>query len=223
MGLVWLPCLGLPYLHGVAYRLVALSLLDGWKGTLLSGVDATSALFRSYTRQPPKFTILDALWRHLLTTLLHLKAHHELRLRAQHDTSDEDTLSLLNSMAHSLATPGAHGTTKWTVPVLPHLHRRLVLFHCGALLINPDLGLDATSAAYFTAHREACLRPNAADFVALLGGDQLATVAAKSAFAYCVLEWGPAPTLDVPMECHFCAFTLPQPGRHVRSRCMATY
>ena len=63
-------------------RLVALTLLDGWRGTLLSGLNATSARFRSYTRQPPKFTALDALWRYLLPTLLHLKAHHELGSRS---------------------------------------------------------------------------------------------------------------------------------------------
>ena len=63
-------------------RLVALALLNGWKGTLLSALDATSALFRSYTRQPPKFTLLDALWGHLIPTLLHLKAHHQPSLRA---------------------------------------------------------------------------------------------------------------------------------------------
>ena len=209
-------------------RLVALSLLDGWKGMLLSSPDDTSALFRSYTRAPPKFTILDALWRHLVPTLLHLKAHHKLWLRAQHDTSDEDTLALLNSMAHSLTTRGAHAATPWTVPLLPHLHRRLVLFHCGALLVDPDLGLDAadraaTSAAYFTARREACLRPDGADLLALLEGDRLATVAVKRAFAYRVLEWQPPPALDVPMECHFCAFTHPQLARHVRSRCMPAY
>ena len=115
-----------------------------------------------------------------------------------------------------------------TVPLLPRLHRHLVMFHCGALLIDPDLGLDAayqaaTAAAYFTARRETCLRPNGPDFLPLLEGDQLPTVAVKRAFAYRVLEWQPRPALDIPMECHFCAFTHPQLARHVRSRCMPAY
>ena len=208
--------------------LVALALLDGWKGTLLSALDATSALFRSYTRQPPKFTLLDALWCHLIPTLLHLEAHHELWLRAQHDTTDRDLLASLKSMAHSLATRGARGATPWTIPLLPRLHERLVLFHCGALLLDPELGLDAAyhaaaSAAYFTARRETCLRADGAHFLALLEGDKLPTVAVKRAFAYRILEWQPPPALYIPMECHFCALTNRQPARHVRSRCMPEY
>ena len=204
--------------------LVALSLLDGWKGILLSDLDAMSAPFRSYTRQPPQFTVLDTLWSHLVPTLLHLKAHHELWLRAQHDTSDRDTLALLNSIAQSLASLGAHTATPWIVPLLPHL----VVFHYKALLIDPDLVLDAayqavTSAAYFTARCETYLRPDGADFVALLQDDQLPTMAVKRAFAYRVLEWQPPPALDIPMECHFFAFTHPQLARQVRSRCMPAY
>ena len=95
-------------------RLVALALLYGWKGTLFSALDATSARFRFYTRQPAKFTLLDALWRHLIPTLLHLEAHHELWLRAQHDTTDRDVLASLNSMGHSLATQGACAATPWS-------------------------------------------------------------------------------------------------------------
>ena len=59
--------------------------------------------------------------------------------------------------------------------------------------------------------------------VPLLENDHLATVAVKRAFAYRVLEWQPPPALDIPMECHFCAFTHPQLARHVRSRCMPAY
>ena len=149
-------------------RFVALSLLYGWRGTLLSSLDATSALFHSYTHLPPEFNILDAPWCYLIPTLLHLEAHHELWLCAQRDTSNVDTLALLNGMA-SLPTRGAREATPWTVSLLPHLHRCLVLFQRGALLVDPELSLNAAyqvaaGAAYFTARRESCLHPDGTDF-----------------------------------------------------------
>ena len=56
-------------------RLVALHLLQGWHGCLVSSADCSSALVRGYTRFPPKLTVLELLWRRLCLNLLGLHQH----------------------------------------------------------------------------------------------------------------------------------------------------
>ena len=58
-------------------RLVALHLLQGWHGCLVSSADCSSALLRGYTRSPPKLTVMELLRRRLCLTLLDLRHHWE--------------------------------------------------------------------------------------------------------------------------------------------------
>ena len=68
-------------------------------------------------------------------------------MRAQHDTMAENLLALLNREAHGIAARGASTPTPWAVP-LPHLLQvALVLHYLGALLLEPQLGLDQGGGA----------------------------------------------------------------------------
>ena len=71
---VWATPAGMEWLA----RLVALHLVQGWRGSLTSALDGTSALHRAYTRFPPRLTILELIWRSLTPTLLHSQAHYEV-------------------------------------------------------------------------------------------------------------------------------------------------
>ena len=209
-------------------RLVALHLLQGWRGCLTSALDGTYALHRAYTRFPPKLTILELIWRSLAPTLLHFRAHHEVWCPAQHDTQDTHLLALLNREAHLLAARGASTPAPWAVPLPQHLPSPLLLYYQGALLLEPQIGLDrayddAAAAAYFTGRRASCLRPDGGPFYNLLESGELPTRAIKRALAYRALEWQPPPDPDIAMECHFCGVSEHQLWRHVRSRCPAAY
>ena len=221
---VWATPTGMEWLA----RLVALHLLQGWQGCLTSALDGTSALHRAYTRFPLKLTILELIWRSLTPTLLDFQAHYEVWCPAQHDTQDTHLLALLNREAHQLAARGASSPTPWAVPLPQHLPSPLLLYYRGALLLEPQLGLDqayddAAAAAYFAGRRASCLRPDGGPFYDLLESDELPTRAIKRALAYRALEWQPPPDPNIAMECHFCGVTEHQLWRHVRSRCPAAY
>ena len=209
-------------------RLVALHLLQGWHGCLVSSADCSSALLRGCTRFPPKLTVLELLWRRLCLNLLGLHQHCELWVPAQHDTQAQHLLALLNKEAHDLAARGASTPTPWAVPLPQHLQGALVLHYQGALLLEPQLGLDqayedATAAAYYAGRRSRLWRPDGTVFYDLLESDALPTRAIKRAFAYRALEWQPPPEPGIPMECHFCGIAEGQLCQHVRSRCPAAF
>ena len=209
-------------------RLVALHLLLGWHGCLVSSADCSSALLRGCTRFPPKLTVLELLWRRLCLNLLGLRQHCEMWVPAQHDTQAQHLLALLNKEAHDLAARGASTPTPWAVPLPQHLQGALVLHYQGALLLEPQLGLDqayedATATAYYAGRRSRLWRPDGTVFYDLLESDALPTRAIKRAFAYRALEWQPPPEPGIPMECHFCGIAERQLWQHVRSRCPAAF
>ena len=147
---------------------------------------------------PPKLTILELIWRSLTPTLLHFQAHYEVWGPAQHDTLDTHLLALLNREAHQLATCGALCPALWAVPFPQHRHSPLLLYYRGALLLEPQLGLDqayddATAAAYFAGRRALCLRADRSPFYDLLESHELPTRAINRALAYRALEWQPPP------------------------------
>ena len=209
-------------------HLVGLYFLDGWSSHLTTALDSTSALLCAHTRFPPKFTVLELLWRRLTPTLLHLRSHTELWVRAQHDSHATHLLAILNRESHQLAARGAASPTPWAVP-LPHLlPAPLVLHYRGGLLVEPQLGLDAayeaaTASTYFSGRRAQLLRPDGTIFQELLEVGDIPTRAVKRALAYRVLEWQPPPEPNIPMECHFCGAAEHQLWRHVRGRCPAAF
>ena len=208
-------------------HLVGLYLLDGSSGHLTTALDSTSALLRAHTRFPPKLTIFELLWRRLIPTLLRLRSHTELRVRAQHDSHATHLLAILNRESHHLAARGAASPTPWAVPVPPP-----PCTPCPALprwlAVERQLGLDAAydaaaATAYFPSRRAHLLRPDGRIFQELLEADDVPTRAIKRALAYRVLEWQPPPEPNIPMECHFCGAAEHQLWRHVRSRCPTAF
>ena len=158
---------------------------------------------------PPRYTILEALWRALAPVLLRLRPFHEVWTPAQHDTRATHLLATLNAAAHALATAGANNPQAWAVPLAPLLGPRVLLYYIGAFVLDPHKSLDAAynqaaTDAYFAWPRQDLLHPAAGEFANLVGDAAVPALALKRAYAYRVLEWQSPPDRLLPMECHFC-------------------
>ena len=179
-------------------------------------------------RQPPRYTVLEVLWRALAPVLLRLRPFHEVWAPAQHDTRATHLLAVLNDAAHAQATSGANSPQAWAVPLAPLRGPRVLLYYMGALVLDPHKGLDAAydqaaADTYFTGSRRDLRRPSASEFTALVEDAAVPALAIKRAYAYRVLEWQTPPNRQQPMECHFCGTVWRDLHHHVRGRCPAAY
>ena len=209
-------------------RLVAFYLLRDWSGTLLCALDAAATLFRAFTVSPPRYTVLEVIWRALAPTFLRLRPLHEVWSPAQCDTHATHLLAHLNAAAHTLATTSARCPQAWAAPLSALLGTRLLLYHRGALMLDPHSGLDAaydvaTADKYYAGPHSTLLRPSAAHFQRLLETAELPTLAIKRAYAYRIFEWQSPPDRHVPMEFQFCGVVWRDLHRHVRGRCPTAF
>ena len=92
------------------------SLLKGWDGQASFLADATTSMHCGFTKAPPPASILNHLFRQLVSATV---GAQELWVRAQHDTGHTHTVALLQRDAHLLAAQGAPQALTFTAPLLP--------------------------------------------------------------------------------------------------------
>ena len=131
-------------------------------------LDAAATLFRAFTVSPPRYTVLEVIWRALTPTFLRPRPLHEVWSPAQHDTHATHLMAHLNA-THPLVNTGAHRPQAWAAPLSALLDARVLLYHRGALMLDPHYGLDAaydmaTADKHYTGPLGSLLRPSVAHF-----------------------------------------------------------
>ena len=114
-------------------KLVARSLLKGWEGQATFLADATASMHCGYTKPPPPASILNHLFRQLVSSSV---GAQEFWVQAQHDTGHTHTVAMLQREAHLLAAHGASRALPFTAPLLPLLRGAALATNEGRLLLN---------------------------------------------------------------------------------------